>query len=61
MGLAVAYQVLHSYSLDISYEKSLNAAQSITELEVLVRVASPETLCFRLRVMLRMLMVERPG
>ncbi len=45
MGLAVAYQVLDSYSRDISYESSLNAArQAITELEVLARAASPQRL-----------------
>jgi hypothetical protein len=45
MGLAVAYQVLDSYSRDISYESSLNAARRVvTELEVLARVASPQAL-----------------
>ena len=45
IGLSVAYQVLYSYSHDISYEASLNnARRSVTELEVIARVASPQTL-----------------
>lgn len=45
MGLTIAYQVLFSYSRDIRYENALNAARkSITELEVLARVASPQSL-----------------
>src|ERR1700733_11074541 len=45
LGLLVAYQVLNSYSRDISYESSLNAARrAVTELEVLARAASPQTL-----------------
>lgn len=45
MGLAVAYQVLNSYSRDISYEISLNTARrTLTEMEVLARAASPERL-----------------
>ncbi len=45
MGLAVAYQVLLSYTRDIRYETALNRARgAITELEVLARVASPQSL-----------------
>jgi len=45
MGLLVAYQVLNSYSRDISYESSLNAARrAVAELEVLARAASPQSL-----------------
>src|SRR5262245_16752074 len=45
MGLAVAYQVLRSYSLDISYERSVNEArQTLTELTVFARSASPQNM-----------------
>jgi diguanylate cyclase (GGDEF)-like protein len=43
MGLALAYQVERSYSLNVDYEKSVNAEhQAINELEVYARDAKPE-------------------
>src|SRR5262245_46604988 len=45
MGLAVAYQILRSYSANIDYEISLNTARrTVTELSVLSREALPENL-----------------
>ena len=45
LGLAIAYQVHHSYSRNIDYERSVNDEhRAVSELQSLARVASPESL-----------------